>query len=36
VEKLIAAVKVAREEANTVTAPDQSIGKQIFSWINED
>lgn len=36
VEKLIAAVKVAREEANTVVANDQSIGKQIFSWINED
>jgi len=36
VEKLIAAVKVAREEANTVTAHDQSIGKQIFSWINQD
>ena len=36
VEALIAAVKVAREEANGVTAPEQSIGKKIFSWLNGD
>lgn len=32
-EKLLAAVKTAREEANTVAAPNQSEGKQIFDFL---
>ena len=36
IETLIAAVKVAREEANVVSAPEQSIGRKVFGWINND
>jgi hypothetical protein len=33
VEKLQKAVKFAREEANTVNAPNQTVGAKVFSWL---
>ena len=33
VERLLAAVKVAREEANMIEAPPQNVGKPLFEWI---
>jgi hypothetical protein len=36
VEAFITAVKLAREEANCLSAQDVSIGKKVFGWINND
>ncbi len=33
VEKLQKAVKFAREEANTVDAPNQTVGAKVFTWL---